>query len=151
MKKGILIGLSIILASCANYYKEAPRSAPHATIIFERQSGVGGAFGGMEVTPLEINGKAPNEWNKWDFHSFRVAPGRLVVFVQAEAPGRVVGLGFLKFVAVDGETYTISRSLLETTIRIVARASDGSTVADITVKKAIAQPGMVVPVMIPTS
>jgi hypothetical protein len=108
-----ILAIGFILAlmqGCAStsYYKEAGKSEPYADLMFAKmKSGVGGMLGGTNVSPVEINGLPPNQWNKWGFSHFKIHPGETTLLLKANLGGSVTGLAHVNFYAEQGETYTV--------------------------------------------
>ena len=141
----------LALSGCATYYDEASSDEPHALLVFEKlESGFASAFGATQVVPLELNGLPPNEWNKWDYQRFRVYPGSMLLFVQAEVSNTIAGFGYLDFEAREGETYTVSRTVRERDILIVVLDSNERKVNSAVVDKVPIQAPVTVPIYIPT-
>ena len=100
----------VLIQGCAStsYYKEAGKEEPYADLIFAKmKSGLGGMLGASNVSPFEINGLPPNEWNKWDFSHFKIHPGEITLLLKANLPGSVTGAAYVKFYAERGGKYTV--------------------------------------------
>jgi len=133
----LICGVSI-LGGCTGvpYYKEASFNSPHALVQFEKAEGpVSAVFGGMKVVPLEINGRPPNEWNKWSFREFKVHPGKVSILVKVYISSSLEAFGYVKFEASNGEVYKVSRILREENIEIIVTNSSGEKLSSVTARK----------------
>lgn len=105
---------AIVLASCATTFEEPSSNNPHAILKFKpSDNSVAATFGGLAVSPLEINGLPPSKL-KWSHEEFRIPAGDTVVLAEALISvlnsTAVVADGFLKFNAAPGETYFVSQT-----------------------------------------
>jgi len=101
----VLIVLVVFgFSGCGSYYQEVSLSEPHSIVKFK-------PFRlGQKVFPIEINGKAPNEFTKFSFTEFIVKPGKMTIFAST-GEGNVAATTYLEFDAEVNQEYLISREV----------------------------------------
>jgi hypothetical protein len=154
MNKLLTLGVAFFilsLAGCASYYSEPSSKKPHAVLTFQEAKGFAGAIGGQAVTPLEINGLAPNEWGKWNFKSFKIEPGLNRLFLIVRGSASVQGTVHLKFEAAAGRTYRVASESMDEYFEVTVTDDQGVKVASGKAEKAAANrsSGAYIPVFIP--
>lgn len=147
---GVAISFIALVTGCVGiYYKEAASKEPHALIQFQKKKGsLLTGFGRMAVSPLEINGMPLNKHFKLS-RDYRVHPGKVSVLTHAPLSGGLMAIGFVKFEAVSGDVYKISRILNEKNVEFNVTNSEGVVVASASADKQPANQNTYVPVYVP--
>lgn len=148
-----IIGCASLLTSCASTgsFKEPGKDEPHAVLVFEPTVfGETSLNSPLKVIPKEINGLPPSQFGKWSYKTFRISPGRTVVYVYALASRTTAGYGYVEFVAEEGRTYTVDREVLERQVRIYVTNSEGDELSSEVADKQPRIASGTIPIIIPT-
>ncbi|WP_078118592.1 hypothetical protein [Thiosocius teredinicola] len=132
--------LALTLAGCAaNAYKEPSKDEPHA--IFNTNA---------KLVPIEIDGGPRPNW-KMSNWTYRLRPGKVSMFVGAEATGVLRAYGGIEFVAESGATYEpVLENGLETVTLSIMNSETKEIVASSELRKQVAPYGYAVPIVVPS-